>query len=109
MNKKKVLTVNIKGFEWKIHALTNSTYVRNHGNDSNAITYYKDREIYFNLSSLAPEYVRHEILHAYIASSNVNSSGLTTDQMEELCCELYGEHGPEMDVLTDKILSFYLR
>lgn len=109
MSKRKFLTANIKGVEWKIYAVSNAAYVRVHGSDSDAITYIKDREIYFKLSSLAPEYVRHEVLHAYVASSNTTSSSLKVDQMEELCCELYGEHGPAMDALVDKILNFYLR
>jgi hypothetical protein len=29
--------------------------------------------------------------------------------MEELCAELYGEHGPEMELLVNKILNYYLR
>jgi hypothetical protein len=29
--------------------------------------------------------------------------------MEEVAAEIYGEHGPEMDLLTDQILNFFLR
>lgn len=109
MNKKLPYKEKIKGYEWTFFAEKNATYIRKHGSDSHAITYTHDREIYFNISSLAPSYVRHEVFHAYVASSNINSSNLNKEQMEELCAELYGDHGPEMDKLVDKILNHFLR
>jgi len=109
MKKKAPLKEKIKGYEWTFHAQPNATYVRKHGSDSHAITYTHEREIFFNLNSLAPDYIRHEIFHAYVASCSTNSSSLDKDQMEELCAEVYGDHGPEMDALVDKILNYYLR
>jgi hypothetical protein len=109
MAKARHFTAKIKGIEWKFYAQTASAYKRKHGSDSHAITYTKDREVYFNISTLATDYVRHEVFHSYIASSSTNSASLTADQMEELCAELYGEHGPEMDLLVDQILNFFLR
>jgi hypothetical protein len=109
MKKKAPLREIIKGHTWTFYAEKNTTYTRKHGSDSHAITYTHDREIYFNINSLAPDYVRHEIFHAYVASSSTNSSNLDKDQMEELCAELYGEHGPEMDFLVDKIINYYIR
>ena len=109
MKKKAPLKEKIKGYEWTFHAQANATYVRKHGSDSHAITYTHEREIFFNLNSMAPDYIRHEIFHAYVASCSTNSSSLDKDQMEELCAEVYGDHGPEMDALVDKILNYYLR
>lgn len=109
MKKKAPLKEKIKGYEWTFHAQTNTAYIRKHGSDSHAITYPLDREVYFNLSSMAPEYIRHEIFHAYVASSNTNSSDLDKDQTEELCAELYGDHAPEMDLLVDKILNYFAK
>lgn len=109
MKRKPPLREIIKGIQWVFYAQSNAAYIRNHGSDSGAITYPNDREIYFNISSLAPEYVRHEVFHAYIASSSTGSANLDAFQMEELCAELYGDHGPEMDVLVDKILNYYLK
>jgi hypothetical protein len=105
----KVFNAKIKGHDWKFYAQSSSTYNRKHGTDSHAITYTKDREIYFKISELSPDYVRHEVFHAYIASCSTNSSQLTKDQMEELCAELFGEHGAEMNLLVDQILNFFLR
>lgn len=109
MKKKSALKEKIKGYEWAFYAQTGATYTRKHGSDSHAITYFNDREVYFNINSMAPEYVRHEVFHAYVASSCTTSSNLNTEQMEELCAEIYGDHGPEMDMLVDKILNYYLR
>ena len=109
MKKKAPIKEKIKGYEWTFHAEKNATYIRKHGSDSHAITYPHEREIYFNSDSLAPDYLRHEIFHAYVASCSTNSSSLSKDQMEELCAEIYGDHAPEMDALVDKILNYFLR
>lgn len=108
MKKQKQLTVNIKGHDWLVVGMTSSAYVRKHGNDSGAIMNFQERKMFFNLSSVTPYYVRHEVLHAFVSSSSTASARLTVDQIEELCADLYGEHGPEMDVIADKILSTLL-
>jgi hypothetical protein len=109
MAKVRSLKIKIKGIEWSVFAQTTAAYKRKHGSDSHAITYTKDREIHFNISTLAPDYVRHEVFHAFIASSSTNSSSLSADQMEELAAELYGEHEPDMHLAVDQILNFFLR
>ena len=109
MKKIKTYTVKIKGVDWKISAQATSTYHRQHGRDSHAITYTKDHHIYFKLSELSPEYIRHELMHAYVMCCSINSSDLTADQMEEVCAEIYGEHGAEMGLIVDQILNFFLR
>lgn len=109
MKKKPPLVAKIKGYDWTFYAEKPMTYKRKHGDDSNAITYPVHNEVYFNINNLAPEYVRHEVFHAFIASTSTKSSNLDKEQMEELCAELYGDHGPEMDLLVDKIISYFLR
>lgn len=109
MSKKKSLKISIKGLEWTIYSQSNMSYVRKHGNDSGAITYLQDREVFFNSGHFNPGYVRHELLHCYIASSGTNSSNLTKDQLEELCCEIVEEHYFEIGALADKIVNFILK
>lgn len=109
MAKSKFFSANIKGMEWKFYAQATSTYNRKHGTDSHAITYTKEKEIYFKLSELSPDYIRHELMHAYVMSCSINSSSLTADQMEEVCAEIFGEHGVEMCLIVDQILNFFLR
>jgi hypothetical protein len=107
--KSKSLKVNILGVEWEIHAVSTAAYKRRHGSDSHAITYTKDREIYFNKDTLAPNYVRHELFHAYIASTNVNSSFLSNEQFEEVCAEIFGDRALDVITHADQILNFFLR
>lgn len=109
MSKKKALKITIKGVEWTIFAQSNTQYIRAHGKDSGAITYLRDREIYFNTGHFTPGYVRHELLHAYVSSSGTTSSNLTADQVEELCAEIVEEHFYEIGGLTDKIVNFLLK
>lgn len=109
MSKKKFVEYKIKGIDWKFFFESNASYVRAHGNDSGAISYYEDFEVHFNLACLSPGKVRHEVMHVYVASSGTNSASLDKDQMEELCAEIYESHGPDMDVLTDKLLQFGMR
>lgn len=109
MSKKRILKYTIKGIDWEFFFQSNASYVRQHGNDSGAISYHEDGEVYFNSAYLSPGKVRHEIMHVYVASSGTNSASLTKDQMEELCAEIYESHGPEMDVLVDKLLQFGMR
>jgi hypothetical protein len=109
MTRPKFFTAKIKGIEWKFYAQASSTYNRKHGTDSHAITYTKDHEIYFKLSELSPDYIRHELMHAYVMCCSINSSSLTADQMEEVCAEIFGEHGAEMYLMVDQILNFFLR
>lgn len=109
MSKKKSFKLHIKGLEWTVYGQSNLQYIRAHGKDSAAITYLTDREMYFNVNHFNSEFVRHELLHAYVASSGVTSSSLSADQIEELCCEIFGEHGVEMMGQADKIVNFLLK
>lgn len=107
--KKKPYKANIKGIDWEFHIQSNASYIRSHGKDSGAITYLGDRDVYFNSSQLSPGTVRHELMHVYVKSSGTNSASLSPDDVEELCAELYEVHGPEMDLLVDKILEHFLK
>lgn len=107
--KRKPFTANVKGISWDFHLQSAAAYRRSHGKDSGAISYLGDKDVYFDSSQLSPGVVRHEMLHVFIASSGINSASLDTSQMEELCCETYETHGPEMDLLVDKILEHFLR
>lgn len=106
MSRKKHFTATIKGHEWKFFIQTKAAYARKHGTDSEGVTYPREREVYFNAPFFAPAIVRHELVHCYVGSSSTSSSNLTADQVEELCASIYEEHGPEMDLLADKIFNF---
>ena len=109
MTTKKNLTLNILGTDWTFYLQPYATYKKEHGGDSEAVTYPSDLEVFFNKNYFTPATVRHELIHVFVASSGSNSSSLDRDQMEELCAELYGEHGPKMDLAADQIISFFSR
>lgn len=107
--KKKYIKILVKGLEWTVYAQSNSSYIRNHGKDSGAITYIPNREMYFNIDHYNPNYAFHELLHAFVASSGTTSSGLDADQMEELCAEIISEHYYELGDLQNKITTLILK
>lgn len=105
--KTKQLQFNIKGIDWTFYCQSNSSYIKAHGSDSEAITYTKERKVYFNKSHLQPNAVIHEVFHAYVASCGTNSSSLKPDQVEELCCEIIAEHIFEILTQMKKILEYF--
>ena len=107
--KRKPYTATVKGITWEFHLQSNATYIRHNGKDSGAITYLGDKQVWFNQSQLSPGVIRHEVFHVYIASSGVSSATLSADNMEEIAAEIYECHGPEMDLLVDRILEHFLR
>lgn len=109
MSKRRVFKRKIKDIPWSFMMQTQSAYKRDHGSDSDAITYPHDRDCYFNKSRFLPAAVRHELIHIYVASAGINSANLTADQMEETIAELYEQHGKEMQVIEDEILDFFMR
>lgn len=109
MANKKFVRRNIKGAEWHFYLESPSVYKRKHGSDSDAITYPKEREVYFNKAEFDTNAVRHEIFHIYVAESNTNSSpDFTKDDMEDLGAEIVGEYGPlivqDADFIHNKLL-----
>ena len=105
---KKFVTRIIKGAEWHFYLESAATYTRKHGSDSEAITYVKEREVYFNRADFDTYTVRHELFHIYVSESNTNSSpDFTKADMEDLGAEIIGEFGPlivqEADFIHNKL------
>ena len=109
MSRKNHYERKIKDLNWKFYMQTDRTYVREHGADSDAVSYPHDKEVYFCKSRFLPSVIRHELIHIYVASSSINSANLTADQMEESIAEIYEQHGPEMQIIEDEILDFFMR
>lgn len=106
MSKIKHINLKIKGIDWKIFLQTPAAYHRMHGNDSSAIMYPEDRELYFKKDHLKLGTVIHELLHCYIASAGTTSADISAFQMEEHICELLEDH--IFDLLNDakKVIDF---
>jgi hypothetical protein len=104
----KSITLQIKGRDWTFQVLTDKVYTKKFGDDSMAMTVEKEKKVYFNKTDFNLPTIRHELLHVLVYSSLVESSELTSIQMEELCAEIVGEHGLELIVWSEKILNFFL-
>lgn len=110
MAKRKHLLVTIKGIEWKVFVQTHASYVRTNGNDSKAIVYPDDREIYFDRSCVTIGLIRHEVFHAFTSSTDTeHSTDMTASDQEELDCTLYGNNKTAMNDIEDRIVDFILK
>jgi hypothetical protein len=97
------------GLDWQVFLQSDTVYAKMHGSDSSGITYTHDREMYFNKSYYTPEIIRHELFHAYHASSPNGSSNMDAEQVEDQSCEIFEKYGPLMLMQSDQILSFFSR
>jgi hypothetical protein len=106
----KYLEQTLKGVKWKIYLQTHAAYVRKHGKDSKCIVYPDDKEMYLDKSELRASLIRHEVFHAFIASTDTeNSSKMTADDMEELACTVYGNNSHAIEKVTDAIIDFIFK
>ena len=104
----KSVLFKIKGKEWAAKFFPEKQYQSLHGEDSSAITIGVSREIHFIKSDFSVKFCLHELFHAFIFESATESSSLTRDQSEELCCSLIGEHLEEIGLLSRRITDFFL-
>lgn len=105
MAKKRSITIDIKGVPYEFILQSPQTYRRNHGSDSDAITYTKEKKVYFRRDEFTFRVVLHETCHAYYAESHTASSDLTPDQVEEVFCELLSEMYFQIGEVCAKIIT----
>ena len=108
------ITINIKGRDWKFVVIADKTFDKKFNaipgdDDGCAITLNDDKTVFIKKSSIHLPVIRHEIMHILVFSSLVESSSLTALQMEELCCEIVGEHGQELNLWAEKVMNFFTR
>lgn len=97
--------VTIKGKKWTVRILTDSRYEKLASDDSEALTQSESRTIFFRKKKLLPGTIRHELLHALIAESHIESSNLAADQVEELCCSLIDYCWHDINLLVEEIIN----
>ena len=90
--KQKIVTLTIKDKTWVFKLLNSSSYLKKHGDDSDAITMPTEKEVHFDKASLTIGVILHELMHVYVDESNTESARLTPDQVEELACTIVQEH-----------------
>lgn len=105
MAKKRSITLDIKGVSYEFILQSPQTYKRNHGSDSAAITYVKDKKVFFRTDEFTNGTIRHEISHVLFAESHTGSSDLSADQVEEVFCEIIAEMYFQIGQICDKIMS----
>lgn len=103
--KKQDLIIKIKGAEWKIRLLTAGQFIKEH-EDCGAITIGGEKRIDFRKDEICPSHCRHEIFHAFVSESNIESTELTTLQMEELGASIMGVNAIEIIALADKVIAY---
>lgn len=105
MAKKNSITIEIKGAHYEFILQSPQTYKRNHGSDSSAITYIKEKKVYFKTDDFTPNVVRHELIHVFVAESHTSSANLTEEQLEELFCEIIAESYFLIGQICDRIIT----
>lgn len=98
-------TLLIGNAHWQFFAYPTAKYKREFGSDSEAICFPQDHQIYFRKPHITPETIMHELIHALIASSNTNSSALSSEQTEELICELIPAYYYELGLWTSQLFK----
>jgi hypothetical protein len=86
-------TILVKGNDWTVYLTGPEDYAKINGEDSAAMTWTTQRQIYFRTDEINIDVVRHELFHAYFAESHIESANLTAIQAEEVGCSIFGEYG----------------
>lgn len=107
------ITFNVFGEKWTAFLHEPDDYEDRFGEDSEAITVTdkikKFREVHFNSEDLSEVVVRHEVFHIYMTHQYITSAHLKTDQMEEVCAEMFGFQGKDMEKLSNKLYKYFKR
>lgn len=102
------LTVHFRiiGKSWRIRALDQELYDKKKARaGSVAITYFHKRRIDLSPVGCDRESIIHELTHAYLSEICIHSAELTTDNLEEIFCELLAKRGREILDLADSLVS----
>lgn len=110
LKKQKACILPIKGKDWKIEFLTQKEFDKKNPNSEScaALTFISTKNIQFIKSHLNMVTIYHELFHALLGECSVSSADLQPLQVEEVCCELVGEHLEDLLILGKKIIDYYL-
>ena len=103
--------VSIRGTTWKFRIISDDLFDKRHGenhevdpnNLSAAITSRHEKLVDFRPDEVTIINIRHELMHCYVFTCLIEDSDLNKDQMEEICCNIIGEHGEELSKIANKI------
>jgi hypothetical protein len=107
-NTKRSFVVLIKGHEWTVTLQSHSAYKRMH-DESEAITYPMEREMFFDKSKVSLSLIRHEIFHSLLASLDLEYTPMDAEAQEELDCTVYANNKNQLNEIEEKIVNFVLK
>lgn len=93
----------ILGQKWKAYLHEEEKYIRNHGDDTEAYTWPKEKEIHFNEEEFCLRVVTHELVHAFYSETCTTAACLDAAQVEEVLAEMFGYHGDKILRLARKL------
>lgn len=100
----------VKGRNWNFILLTDRAFDKLHnpdGEQNAAMTLGPKYEIHFSKTEWCLVDIRHEIMHAFYAMAEVNSSALTPAQVEETMCEIVGVNYHEIGLISDRVAECF--
>lgn len=95
----------MKGHEWAVVVMPRSRFERKFGASNIAWCDSEKRTLSFSKPSLTEEVLLHEMFHAYMSESCVDSCGLTQKQTEEVAADLFCKYGARMIAQAKELLS----
>jgi hypothetical protein len=101
------MKIVILGKTWRTKLVTPRTYIKNHTDDSDAITILTDRAIHFRTDCFNIEVIRHELLHAFMEETMMNRASLSPFQVEEIAAEIVGRYAEEIVSLAKDIHNHF--
>jgi hypothetical protein len=99
--------LDILGHTWIVYYLTAKVFIKKYSDTSLAIAECDDREIYLRADKITPDTVAHEIAHAYFQEHSAPVMDLSTDQVEELACDIISKYGRRINDQADQAVHAY--
>lgn len=99
------LKLDVKGHEWTVAILPKWRFERRFGASNLAFCDTEKRTLFFSKPSLTEEVLLHEMVHAYLSESCVDSAELTQKQTEEVAADLFSKYGARMIAQARELLS----
>lgn len=106
--KSKELVLQIKGADWSFKLISDASYKRRMGSDSDAATLTKSREVLFHPTGLSMNTIKHEIFHCLVDSSDVYSMSMSLDNLEELCATLVATYNLQIELWANQLMDYFL-
>lgn len=99
------MKILIHGDKWNIKVLEDDAFERKFGEMLSGVTQTDKKQIHISVSGFNIQTLVHEIAHCYYYYSCTEAANLTTDQIEEIWCEIIAIHGQKIIKDSKKIFK----